>query len=174
MPSNPTLDLTIPESLTLAGKKIAEAIVEHVTKDTDRFSCGGCTAFHDPKAPDFGFDSGYHATLVVCHDGGDLARHFNYDYEDYDAIDAMIAMLEPLGYYVECHSTCHSAIYQIPSPNQTPSSFNVEGHIQYFAYLMHWAIDNCPTVDDRQEARQKFQRLMNHFDIIPYRRKSCD
>ena len=83
----------------------------------------------DPKYPDFytpeqwrerGEEYGRTAVAIVVHDGGDyFAPHFNPDYQDWRAIDAMIAALgalrtpeAPHGYWAEQCTSWYTAIYR--------------------------------------------------------------
>jgi hypothetical protein len=63
-----------------------------------------------------GENHGLGSVLVVIHDGGNLARFFSYDHEDYRAIDRMDKALEAVGYYSEQMTTWYSAIFPIQPP----------------------------------------------------------
>ena len=47
----------------------------------------------------------------MVHDGGDQARYFNLDYEQYEAHERMHAHLEQLGLYAEQCTGWYSAVY---------------------------------------------------------------
>lgn len=53
------------------------------------------------------------AFLVVLHDGGDHAGYFNFDYQQYENIDALTKMLQPYGLFAENATSWYSGIYPI-------------------------------------------------------------
>ena len=83
--------------------------------------------FHDPSTWDD--DYGTRSSLVVVHDGGDLARYFNWDYCDYDAVERMRLALEKIGYYPEQCATWYSAIYPISGGVDVDRSREARSHI---------------------------------------------
>ena len=81
----------------------------------------GATLTEDARYPDFATPEqwrargelyGHNAVLIVVHDGGPLAPFFSFDYEDYDAIDAMNEALRVGDYWAEQCTTWYSAIYR--------------------------------------------------------------
>ena len=97
------------DHLTGDQLRIAKAILDVLPKGA---SGGGCTAFYTPKAwAERGETYGLNSKLILCHDGGDLARFCNYDYMDYAAIDRLSARLAEIGCYVECCTSWYSAVY---------------------------------------------------------------
>lgn len=50
--------------------------------------------------------------LVIVHDGGDLAKFFNYDYTDYKSIEKMDKSLAAVGLRAEQCTCWYSAIYR--------------------------------------------------------------
>ncbi len=77
-------------------------------------SGGGCKAFYSPAQwIERGEKYGTKSTLVVVHDGGDLAPYCNYDYEKYDLIEKMDNSLKEIGYYLESCTCWYSAVYKI-------------------------------------------------------------
>jgi hypothetical protein len=108
-------DFRIPEGLSPKGKRAAEAIVEMLNKHNPegRISGGGCRAFYTPEEwRERGEQYGCDSLLVVCHDGGDAAPYFNYDYECYKLIDCMAVHLQKLGLFAEACTTWYTAVYE--------------------------------------------------------------
>jgi len=104
-------DFKIPAELSEGGKKAAEAIRQLLGPHAYG---GGCRAFYSPEEwHDRGERYGCESVLVLCHDGGDLARFCNYDYQDYDAVEKMSDALKGLGFYVESCTSWYSAVYPI-------------------------------------------------------------
>lgn len=104
-------DLELSKDATEEAKKIREAILKVLGPDT---YTGGCKAFYTPKEwAARGEVYGRTSKLIVCHDGGDLAVYFNYDYGAYTAIDRMIDGLKAIGYYGEPCGSWYTAIYPI-------------------------------------------------------------
>lgn len=90
-------------------KKIAGVMLEVAGK---KASGGGCRAFYTPEEwIDRGESYGKESKLIVCHDGGDLAKFCNFDYQQYKAIDRMEKALAEIGYYVEQCTSWYSAVY---------------------------------------------------------------
>jgi len=74
----------------------------------------GCRPFYSPEEwMRKGEQYGMPAKLIVCHDGGDFAPFFNYDYGQYKAIAAMADALKQIGYYAEQCTAWYSAICEI-------------------------------------------------------------
>lgn len=74
----------------------------------------GGTAFYTPSEWKVrGEEFGEHASLVIVHDGGDLAVFCNYDYGAYEDIEAFSAFLGGLGYYCEGQTCWYSGIYPV-------------------------------------------------------------
>jgi hypothetical protein len=98
------------------ARKIAKVIVAAAKKSLrTAVNTGGCRAFYTPQEwRDRGEEYGDQSLLIVVHDGGDLARFFNYDYGDYAAVGAMEAALREAGYYAESCMAWYTAIYKWP------------------------------------------------------------
>lgn len=72
---------------------------------------GGCKAFYTPQQwVEKGEKFGQNALLIVVHDGGDLARCFNWDYES-PLYKKMIKHLEDNGFWAEALTCWATAIY---------------------------------------------------------------
>lgn len=72
---------------------------------------------------------GCESTLVVVHDGGDLAPYFNWDYKQYDSMEGMRLALEKIGYYPEQCTSWYSAIYPISGGVDIDHSKEARVHI---------------------------------------------
>lgn len=108
-----TNDFSIPTKLSKVGKKAAQAIVALMTEELPNPSGGGCRAFYTPKEwKDRGEEYGLDAVLIVVHDGGDAARFFNMDYEQYAAVERMNERLATLGLYAGQCTCWYSAVYK--------------------------------------------------------------
>lgn len=98
-----------------AAQEIAKAIVRVIQRQTDCEPCNpGCRTFYSQDqwlARNEQY--GNKAVLVIVHDGGDFAPFFNWDYCDYEAVEAMRVGLEKIGYYVEQCTSWYSAVYAI-------------------------------------------------------------
>jgi hypothetical protein len=106
-------DFNIPVELSEQGKSAADAIVALMTAELTDPSGGGCKAFYTPEEwLDRGEAYGQGAVLIVVHDGGDQARYFNLDYEQYEAFDRMNTRLGQLGLHVEQCTCWYSAVYK--------------------------------------------------------------
>jgi len=104
-------DFDIPGDLCPRAEKAAEAIVRLLGPDA---SGGGCRAFYSPEEwRERGETYGRKSLLVLVHDGGDLARHCNYDYGDYKAVERLAETLKPFDLYVEACTSWYSAVYPI-------------------------------------------------------------
>lgn len=91
--------------------KIANAILKILPKDA---SGGGCKAFYSTtewkeRKESYGLNSG----LIVVHDGGDLAKYCNLDYESYLDCKKLNQALGEIGYYIEGCTCWYSAVYKI-------------------------------------------------------------
>ena len=105
-------DFNIPSDLNPAGKKAAEAIVALMKAELENPSGGGQKAFYTPEEwAARGEAYGQGAVLIVVHDGGDQARYFNLDYEQYEAHDRMSRCLAKLDLHSEQCTCWYSAIY---------------------------------------------------------------
>jgi len=103
-------DFQIPEGLSEKGRKAAETLLRLAGPDADG---GGCRAFYTPEEwADRGEQYGLKSHLIICHDGGDLARFLNWDYCDYKATEAAVEALSEHGVYVEQCTGWYSAIYE--------------------------------------------------------------
>lgn len=77
-------------------------------------SGGGCKAFYSPQEwIEKGEEYGARSTLILVHDGGDLAPYCNYDYECYGLIEKMNKALGEFGYYIENCTSWYSAVYKV-------------------------------------------------------------
>lgn len=104
-------ELDIPSGLSTKGKNAAEAIVRFLT-ELEMTETGGCRAFYTPEEwADRGEEYGQKAVLIVAHDGGDLARFFNYDYQSYEMIEEMRKRLDTAGVWPEQCTSWYSAVY---------------------------------------------------------------
>lgn len=99
--------------LTGKAKEVAEAIVALVREYVGpTASGGGCLAFRTPEEwKERGELYGLSSILVVVYDGGDLGYFFDYDHENYGAVDAMVKHLKPLGVWSEACTGWYSAVY---------------------------------------------------------------
>jgi hypothetical protein len=105
-------DFNIPNDLSPDGNRAAEAILALLTTELTSPSGGGGKAFYTPKEwANRGENYGHESVLIVVHDGGDQARYFNLDYEQYEAHERMHAHLEQLGLYAEQCTGWYSAVY---------------------------------------------------------------
>lgn len=107
-------DFNIPTEFTVEQRKVAETIIK-IAKETfgKTSSGGGCRAFYSTKEwKERGEDYGTESEFIICHDGGDLAPFFNWDYCSYDSVEKMINQLKDLGYRVEQCTSWYSAVYK--------------------------------------------------------------
>jgi hypothetical protein len=107
-----------PENLSEDGVKAYDTIMKLLkAEDAERhfkIDSGGCTTFYGPKQwKERGERYGAESLLIVCHDGGDMASYFDYDCEDYKAIDRMRKALYEVGLFAECCTGWYTAIYKI-------------------------------------------------------------
>lgn len=105
--------LAMPEGLCKKGKLAYDTIVKYL-KENGLDNTGGCKTFYSPKEwKERGEDYGTVSLLVVVHDGGDHARAFSWDYEDYASIEGLNKdLMEVGGMYSEQCTCWYSAIYQ--------------------------------------------------------------
>lgn len=100
-----------PENLSEDGVKAYDTIMKFLkAEDAERhfkIDSGGCTTFSSPKS------YGTKSLLIVYHDGGDMENYFNYDREDYKAINRMDKALHEAGLFAECCTGWYTAIYKI-------------------------------------------------------------
>lgn len=103
------------EHLTGEGKKIADAIVKWMTDRNGRTPYGGgCRAFYSAKEwKERGEAYGTNGALILCHDGGDLYYHCDYDAGCWPMVQEFHKFLESKGYYVECCTSWYSAVYKL-------------------------------------------------------------
>lgn len=108
-------DLKIPAGISAKGRAAAKVILSTAREACDRdLATGGCRAFYSPAEwEDRGEEYGTKSLLIVVHDGGDLARFFNHDYQAYDSIAKMQTALKGLGLYAESCTCWYSAVYPI-------------------------------------------------------------
>lgn len=97
----------------------ARLLAEYTLKEMTKLNggaqpdTGGCRTFYSPaewKAR--GESYGLESVLIVCHDGGDVASFFNYDYECYQRLENMREALEKVGYWAEPCTSWYTAIYR--------------------------------------------------------------
>ena len=99
------------DSLQGESLKIANAILNILPVDA---SGGGCRAFYSPKEwKERKEDYGLNSVLIVVHDGGDLAKYCNPDYESYSDCENLNKALEKIGYYLEGCTCWYSAVYKV-------------------------------------------------------------
>jgi hypothetical protein len=106
----------IPKGLSPPVREVAKAIVSAANTFAGRTTKGAGKSFYSPEEWALkGEDFGTNAELIVTHDGGDLAKHFNYNYGNTAAVSAMMDALAALGFFSESCTSWYSAIYRIPS-----------------------------------------------------------
>lgn len=100
----------IPSGLSPKAQAAAEAITNFCQER--KLSTGGCNPFYSPEEwISRGEVYGVDAILIVVHDGGDLASHFNVDYCDYVDFGHMARLLEGVGCFAEACTSWYTAIY---------------------------------------------------------------
>lgn len=108
-----------PEGLSRDGVKAYNIIMKmfkEFDKDTNNLpiDSGGCTTFYSPKQwKERDERYGTNSLLLVVHDGGDVSNFFNYDCECYELINKMDKALREAGFYAECCTNWHTAIYKL-------------------------------------------------------------
>ncbi len=101
-------DLRVPDGISERARRAIEAVMRAASPE----SGGGCRAFYTPEEwAARGEEYGARSVLVVCHDGGDLAPFFNWDYGDAESVERMRQELEKEGLYAEQCTSWYSAIY---------------------------------------------------------------
>lgn len=106
-------DLAIPALLSPLGEKAAQAILS-ILRKYDALHTGGCRAFYSPQEwTDRGEEYGCESVLLVVHDGGDVARFFNHDYQMPGRMASMDAALADVGLYAQPCTTWYTAIYPV-------------------------------------------------------------
>lgn len=96
------------------AKLAIDKIVALVKRDhcSEDISSGGQRSFYSPEEwLARGEKYGHGSVMIVCHDGGDLAKYFNLDYCCYDAYDRMHEELAEIGMYPEQCTSWYTAIY---------------------------------------------------------------
>jgi hypothetical protein len=105
-------EFSIPKGLSSIGLKVAKAIRSYAKKRN--LETGGCTTFYSTQQwKDRREEFGTESELVIVHDGGDIAKFFNYDYQDYTEIERMNKLLKKYGVYFESCTSWYSAIYKL-------------------------------------------------------------
>lgn len=106
-------DIAKPQGLSEPGVTAWDAITSLLEAEDATYT-GGCKAFYSPQEWEArGEEYGTKSVLVVVHDGGEVGRYFNYDKEDYKAIERMNAKLKSVGLWFESCTCWYSAIYPI-------------------------------------------------------------
>ncbi len=103
-------DLALSEQASEAAKLIHSTILKVIGHDA---YTGGCRAFYTPeewKAK--GEKYGLNATLIIAHDGGDLADYFGPMAPD-ELIIKMENALSAIGYYADLCTGWYSAVYPV-------------------------------------------------------------
>jgi hypothetical protein len=105
-------DLECPAGLDDEGKTLWQNI--HAWLVENEFTkTGGCKAFASPEQwANRGEKYGLNSQLIIIHDGGDLAKLCNPDYEEYELMDKFQKFIDSLGYYLEGCTSWYSAIYK--------------------------------------------------------------
>jgi hypothetical protein len=99
--------------LNTEQRTIAEIILSRVSETIPDASGGGCPAFYTPEQwKERGEEYGVNSLLIICHDGGDLAPFFNWDYCEYNLVESMGEVLNGSGYFAEQCAAWYSAIYR--------------------------------------------------------------
>lgn len=105
--------LELPPGANTEQARIRTAIMTVLEKHGSAHS-GGCRVFYTPAAWAVrGEEHGTNSMLIVVHDGGAHAPFFNYDYEQYGAIEEMRRALQEIGCYTECCTSWYSAVYPV-------------------------------------------------------------
>lgn len=129
-------DLKIPDGLGGLGRVAADVVLRTAREicDGGEVFTGGCRAFYSPQEwRDRGEEYGLKAVLIVVHDGGGLARFFNYDYQDYGSIDKMDKALRECGVYAEACTCWYTAIYKIEAEELVGKMFKCPaGHLTWW------------------------------------------
>jgi len=105
---------SVPDNLSIQGKAAVEVIVKRLRADISDLIDQGYNVFVSPNEwKDRGEQYGLKGELVIIHDGGDLARYFSYDCEDYPAVQRMNDDLGKVGLYAEQCTRWYSAVYKL-------------------------------------------------------------
>ena len=105
-------EFAIPKGLSKIGLKVARAIRSYAKKRNLR-SYGNTTFYSTQQWKDRKEHYGTESELIIVHDGGDIARFFNYAYQDYTEIERMNKLLKKYGVYFEGCTCWYSAIYKL-------------------------------------------------------------
>lgn len=108
----PVRDNEIPDGLSDLGRKAAEVIVALAVADGAASTGGGRSFYTLAEWKERGEEYGHQAELIVVHDGGDLAKYFNYDYCVYGAIERMDEALAKAGLHAGPCTSWYTAIYK--------------------------------------------------------------
>lgn len=100
--------------LNNSQKQLAQLIISTAKSlQQSEVYCGGCRAFYTPeewiKRDEL---YGTNSMLIVCHDGGDMAKFFNYAYECVNYMEQMRLALKNNGYYAESCTCWYTAIFK--------------------------------------------------------------
>ena len=105
-------DLVCPNDLDEEGKQLWQNIHTWLTENKLTYT-GGSKVFASPKEwAEKGEKYGLNSHLIIVHDGGDIAKLCNPDYEEYDLMDKFQKFIDSLGYYLEGCTSWYSAIYK--------------------------------------------------------------
>lgn len=94
---------------------LAEKVLDIMTKLNGGAQpyTGGCQTFYSPgEWRQRGEEYGLRSKLIICHDGGDVATFFNYNYECHSRMEAMINLLAEVGYFAEPCTNWYTAVYR--------------------------------------------------------------
>lgn len=111
----PNYDLEMPNGISARGRLAHRVICEvmHECEGDDIYT-GGCKTFYSPEEwIARGEEYGRESELVIVHDGGEVAKYFNLDYECYDLEQRMQKELAAHGLYAEPCTSWYTAIYKI-------------------------------------------------------------
>ena len=99
------------------AQRVADLIYNHIKKVLDEEPTGGgCKAFYSPKEwIERGERYGHNATLILVHDGGDLAPFVNLDCMAYNLYEGLSQVLFKAGFYIESCTCWYAAVYEIRS-----------------------------------------------------------
>lgn len=96
------------------AKTVHSVAKKHLGSEPD---AGGGKTFVHPSEWDGEY--GKESLLIIVHDGGDYAKYFNMDYQDYEAIELMSKALDKLGVFVQDCEGWYSAVYE-SEPSDSP------------------------------------------------------
>jgi hypothetical protein len=111
--------LSRPDRLTEAGNLAHDIITRFLEEkglaDTGLpDNCGSVFRSPEEWAAD-GEEYGHDSVLIVTHDGGDHAKAFDWNREQYPLIEELRQNLAPYGMYVEQCTSWYSAVYHRPT-----------------------------------------------------------